>query len=139
MRPDHLINKANGGSGHNHGYLQSSAYRTNRYLTITNNTNGTGGSVTAGMGSATNLDAMQSASSSQISAMSKDAKSFQKSLRKSPKGIYMNYEELVELVQGDNKKIFNQLIRRINSLKKQVTFLLFFLTFNYFCFIKLSK
>lgn len=120
MRPDYQINKASNlpnptASSQSHGNLQSSAYRTNRYLTITNNSNG-GSMGTGGNGNAlANTDG-----TGQTSVLSKDAKNFHKSLRKPPKGIFLSYEELIELLQTNNKKIFNQLTRRVDSLKKQV-------------------
>jgi hypothetical protein len=107
MRPDHLINKS---GSQNHGYLQNSSYRTNRYLTITNSSSTSASNAASGSDSA--FPSTQN--------HSKDAKSFHKSLRKAPKGIYLNYDELTELAQNDNKYIFEQLNLRINFLKKQV-------------------
>lgn len=134
MKPDYQINKqlpsgnqAGGvsasasGSSQNHGYLQSSAYRTNRYLTITNNTNGNGGLGTSGGNSIMNNASSGTSDNSGQVSLSKDAKNFHKSLRKPPKGIYLNYEELIELLQCNNRKIFNQLTRRVDALKKQVS------------------
>ena len=105
-------------SSQSHGNLQSSAYRTNRYLTITNNSNGSSGGLAGNGGSGNALTNMDG--TAQTSVLSKDAKNFHKSLRKPPKGIFLNYEELIELLQTNNKKIFNQLTRRVDSLKKQV-------------------
>ena len=121
MRPDSIVNKTNVGVGGStssqqqpHGHLSTSAFRTNRFLTITNNGNSSSGSVS--VDNAT----QQSSSSNSAQGLSKDAKSFHKSLRKPPKGIYLNYEELVELAKDDTRKVFNQLNRRISALKKQV-------------------
>lgn len=133
MRPEYQINKQLQTSGQSHGYLQSSAYRTNRYLTITNNTNGAqmgssavsgGGGGAGGVGGSNGSGTIMASNfdnnGGQMSLLSKDAKNFHKSLRQPPKGIFLNYEELIELLQNNNRKIFNQLNRRIDSLKKQV-------------------
>lgn len=151
MRPEYQINKQLQTSGQSHGYLQSSAYRTNRYLTITNNTNGAVGSGAVGGGtggvggsngsgtsagvSASNLDN----NGGQMSLLSKDAKNFHKSLRQPPKGIFLSYEELIELLQNNNRKIFNQLNRRIDSLKKQVNIILKTKNFEFKFFSKRFK
>lgn len=50
----------------------------------------------------------------------KEARNFQKSLRKPPKGIYLNYEELVNLAEFDHNITFEMLDKRLNSLKKEV-------------------
>lgn len=100
------------GNNHNYGQLQNSAYRTNRYLTmISGDSSGTGSTT-----SNNNNNTVAAAG-----GLSKDAKSFQKSLRKPPNGVYLNYDELVELVQTDYHKIFNQLNRRYTHLSKMVT------------------
>lgn len=126
MRPDNLVHKplkgGSSGGAQNHGYLQNSSYRTNRYL----NTNSANLS--------TSSNAMDTNSNGQIStstcSFSRDAKNFHKSLRKPPKGVYLNYDELVELAQVDNDKIFEQLNRRLISLKQQVEIL--FLRFYFY-------
>lgn len=51
---------------------------------------------------------------------SKEARNFQKSLRKPPKGIYLNYEELVNLAEHDFNIAFNVIDRRLFSLRKEV-------------------
>ena len=52
--------------------------------------------------------------------MSKEAKNFQKSLRKPPKGIYLNYNELINLADSDSDLIFETLNKKIASLKEEV-------------------
>jgi hypothetical protein len=56
--------------------------------------------------------------------MSKEAKNFHKTLRKPPKGIYLNYDELLNLAESDADQIFDTLNRRLVSLKKEVTLFL---------------
>ena len=51
----------------------------------------------------------------------KEAKNFQKNLRKPPKGIYLNCDELVDLAKIDSKYTFDMLNKRLFSLKKEVT------------------
>lgn len=97
MRPDHLINKTSN-HPHNHNYLQNSSFKTNRYLTISNTT-------------ATNTNETN---------FSKEARNFHKSLRKPPKGIYLNYEELFDFVKAGSSNVFDELSRRTIALKKQV-------------------
>lgn len=55
---------------------------------------------------------------------SREAKNFQKSLRKPPKGIYLNYEELVNLVEVDSDQTFDMLNKKLYCLKKEVLFLI---------------
>lgn len=50
----------------------------------------------------------------------KEARNFQKSLRKPPKGIYLNYDELVNLAEFDSNIIFDMLDKRLFSLKQEV-------------------
>jgi REST corepressor 1 len=50
----------------------------------------------------------------------KEAKNFQKSLRKPPKGIYLNYEELIHLAKFDYNITFDMLDKKLISLKKEV-------------------
>lgn len=47
-------------------------------------------------------------------------KNFHKVLRKPPKGIYLNYDELVSMADSNNDQIFEVLNRRLLSLKKKV-------------------
>jgi hypothetical protein len=55
-----------------------------------------------------------------VNSISKEARNFHKSLRKPPKGIYLNHDELVELGQSDCEKMFDQYDKKIFFLKKQV-------------------
>lgn len=48
------------------------------------------------------------------------AKNFHKTLRKPPKGIYLNYDELLSLAESDDDQIFELLNRRLLFLKKEV-------------------
>lgn len=57
---------------------------------------------------------------------SREAKNFQKSLRKPPKGIYLNYEELVNLVEVDSDQTFDMLNKKLYCLKKEVYFFSFY-------------
>jgi hypothetical protein len=50
---------------------------------------------------------------------SREARNFQKSLRKPPKGIYLNYEELSSLVDSDVDQ-FDSLSKRLSCLKKEI-------------------
>lgn len=106
MRPDHLLNKSNNQS-HNPNHLQNNSFKTNRYLTILN-TSGTINSETNNINNGNSL--------------SREARNFHKSLRKPPKGIFLNYEELLDLVNTGSSKVFENLDRRIRSLKNQVIY-----------------
>ncbi len=53
--------------------------------------------------------------------LAKEAKNFQKSLRKPPKGIYLNYEELINLAEFDYNITFEMLDKKVVSLKKEVS------------------
>ena len=48
------------------------------------------------------------------------AKSFHKTLRKPPKGVYLNYDELISLAESDDDQIFELLNRRLLFLRKEV-------------------
>lgn len=50
----------------------------------------------------------------------KEARNFQKSLRKPPKGIYLNYDELVNLAEFDYNFTFDTLDKKLFSLKQEV-------------------
>ena len=106
MRPDQLnkVNNANYQTGTN--YLHN---KTNRFLNIVNtnsgNTNGDSGA--------------NSSSNNNGNAFAKN--NFHKALRRPPKGIYLNYEELLQLAQTESSDTFEVLNRRLNSLKKEVT------------------
>jgi hypothetical protein len=92
MRPDHLINKQKAIENNPQNYTQ----KINRF--INNNPN--------------------EQVAKQISQ--EQAKSFHKTLRKPPKGIYLNYDELISLAECDNEQIFDVLNRRLLFLKKEV-------------------
>jgi hypothetical protein len=49
-----------------------------------------------------------------------NSRNFYKSLRKPPKGIYLNYDELVNLAEVDTNHIYDQLNRKLTYLKKEV-------------------
>ena len=107
MRPDHVINKslANNNS-HKQNFSQNgSLLRTNRYLTISNTLSN---------------NPNETASASSASTLSRDARNFHKSLRKPPKGIYLNYDELMDLVQVGSDKVFEDLKRKNVIYRKQV-------------------
>ena len=92
MRPDHVPNKGN----NNH------ATKINRFL---NNASDSNGALTT----SANQNKQET------------AKNFHKTLRKAPKGIYLNVDELVSLAEsGDNDEIFDGLNRRLLFLKKEV-------------------
>lgn len=106
MRPDHVINKtlANNGSHRQNFPQNSSLLRTNRYLTISNTSQN---------------NTMETISSTNPNNISREARNFHKSLRKPPKGIYLNYEELMDLVQVGSDKVFEELKRKKLILRKQ--------------------
>ncbi len=52
----------------------------------------------------------------------KEAKNFQKSLRKPPKGIFLNYDELVSLCDYDQNLTFDMLDKKLLDLKREVCF-----------------
>ncbi|CAF0761791.1 unnamed protein product [Brachionus calyciflorus] len=105
MRPDHVINKSlSNNNSHRTNYSQNgSLLRTNRYLTISNTTQANNGDLS---NSANNI--------------STQAKNFHKSLRKPPKGIYLNYDELIDLVQAGAQNVFEELKRK-NILHRNQT------------------
>jgi hypothetical protein len=49
-----------------------------------------------------------------------NSRNFFKSLRKPPKGIYLNYDELVNLAEVDTNHIYDQLNRKLAYLKKEI-------------------
>lgn len=107
MRPDHA-NKYSSASYMPHTHNNHNNYvhkSTNRYIN-TSETNGNN----------------NSNSNMTTSNMSKDAKNFHKTLRKPPKGIYLNYDELLNLAESDTDQIFDTLNRRLVFLKKEVCF-----------------
>ena len=99
MRPDQLskMNISNNQNGNN--YLHN---KTNRYL---NNANSNGEQAVTN-------------TSTNVSAIAKN--NFHKTLRKPPKGIYLNYEDLLNLAQTESNEAFEILNRRLASLKKEV-------------------
>ena len=103
MRPDQL-NKATSNASHssnqNTNYLHN---KTNRYLNSVTNSNGEHTSANV---------------STSVNAIAKN--NFHKTLRKPPKGVYLNLEELLNLAQNEINEIFEVLNRRLNSLKKEV-------------------
>ena len=118
MRPDQL-NKTTSNASHlsnlNTNYLHN---KTNRYLNSVSNNNG---------------EHVSSNVSTSVNAIAKN--NFHKTLRKPPKGIYLNYEELLSLAQNETNETFDVLNRRLNSLKKEVIrFKLCFLSdFHLYC------
>ena len=66
-------------------------------------------------------EAVNSSGSNDHRNISKEAKNYHKSLRKPPKGIYLNYEELVNLAKVGSYEIFDVLDKKVVSLKKEVT------------------
>ena len=102
MRPESVVGKINNQTN-NFNCLQNNSIKTNRFLTI-NNINGT----------TANSNGTESGNS-----ISKEARNFQKSLRKPPKGIFLDYDELVELAETDTDKLFDQMDKKIFFLKKQ--------------------
>ena len=104
MRPDNL-NKYNNASypppthNNNNSYVHKS---TNRYMNTSEQNGNNNSNMTT-------------------SNMSKEAKNFHKTLRKPPKGIYLNYDELLNLAESDTDQIFDTLNRRLVSLKKEVS------------------
>jgi hypothetical protein len=54
-----------------------------------------------------------------VNMVSKEARNFQKSLRKAPKGTHLDLEELVTLAETDSDKLFYQQDKNIEFLKKQ--------------------
>jgi hypothetical protein len=50
----------------------------------------------------------------------KEKKMYLKSFRRAPKGIYLNYDELVGLAQFNQNEIFESLDNTVLSLKRQV-------------------
>lgn len=116
MRPEYLIDAAltssssgSGASSCNGGQMKSS---NNRYMTINNNNNN---------GTNNNLVVSNTNSLDSVNNLSKEARNFQKSLRKPPKGIFLDLNELIELAQSDTDKMFDQLDKKIYFLKTQTT------------------
>ena len=105
MRPE--LNKHNNTNNtSNTNYFHN---KTNRYLNNLNGNGGGGGEL--GGPPCSNLS----------SAISFAKNNFHKTLRKPPKGIYLNYEELLNLAQSETNETFDVLNRRLNSLKQEVT------------------
>ena len=98
MRPDQLgkINNSNNQNGNN--YLHN---KTNRYLNSVNN------------------NGEQTGTNTMVNPVQKHF-NFHKTLRKPPKGIYLNYEDLLNLAKTESNEAFEILNRRLNSLKKEV-------------------
>ena len=98
MRPDQLSKISVSTNQNGSNYFHN---KTNRYL---NNAN-------------SNVEQPGTNTSTNISTI---AKNFHKTLRKPPKGIYLNYEDLLNLAQTESNEAFEILNRRLNSLKKEV-------------------
>lgn len=106
MRPDHIINKTlSNVNSHRHNSNQNNnnLTKTNRYLTISNATIG-----------------YESSNVTNTTTISKEAKNFHKSLRKPPKGIYLNYNELMDLVTLGPDTVFEELQRKNTVLRREV-------------------
>jgi hypothetical protein len=106
MRPEYLYERANPASQSSttNSSSQNPAIKTNRYFAL-NNLNGTNNANSNG--------------NEVVNTVSKEARNFQKSLRKSPKGIFLNLEDLAKLAETDSDKLFDQHDKNIFFLKKQ--------------------
>ncbi|RNA45018.1 REST corepressor 3-like isoform X2 [Brachionus plicatilis] len=104
MRPDHVINKSlSNGNLQKHNCTQNNSLtKTNRYLTISN----------AAIG-------YETSNVTNTATISKEAKNFHKSLRKPPKGIYLNYDELMDLVKTGPDTVFEELQRKNTILRRE--------------------
>lgn len=104
MRPDHIINKSlSNGNSFRQNLIQNSSTKTNRYMNISNTNS-----------------SYESSNVTNTTTISKEAKNFHKSLRKPPKGIYLNYDELMDIVKVGPDTVFEELQRKNTILRREV-------------------
>jgi hypothetical protein len=97
-------NKVTANLSKQNGYgIKNNNSTHNRYITMNNSNN-------------------QDQINSNNNNSAKEARNYFKSLRKPPKGIYLNYEELVNLAETDSTQIFDNLNRQLLKLKKEIQF-----------------
>ena len=129
MRPDNIVNQYNssnnGIQAHNEQQQQQSSNR--QLLADSKSANGqlNGATATATAAAATGKDLKQQNGehcTAAAPAGAKEAKNFHKVLRKPPKGIYLNYDDLIGMAESEGEQeAFQELTSQLYFYKKEAS------------------